>query len=134
MEIKVVHTAFIVSWFCFLFFVYKVSFPHRTASAFAVVAFCLAAAYAIVIGFVMRKKLFKQSSEALSANPLKALHLWKAGNFIGWCCAMNLTLFGVVLKFLGSGWFVLGVFFVVSLVFLLIWRPRPLLGNSTRIT
>ena len=131
-ETKLAYSAFILAWFCFLFFVYKANFLRRTISAIALVAFCLAAVYAIVIGFVMREKFFKQSTEALSGNPPKALHLWKAANVIGWCCAMNLTVFGVVLKFLGGSWLVLGIFFVMSLGFLLLWRPRPLLVNAVQ--
>jgi hypothetical protein len=100
-ETKLAYRAFILAWFCFLFFVYKLNFPRRTISAIALVALCLAAVHTIVIGFVMRKKFFKQSTEAFSGNPPKALHLWKAANVIGWCCAMNLTVFGVVLL---SGW------------------------------
>ena len=131
-ETKLTYSGFILSWFCFLFFVYKVNSPRRTISAIALVAFCLAAVYVIVIGFVMRKKLFKQSTETISGNPEKALHLWKAANVVGWCCAMNLNVFGVVLKFLGGSWLVLGIFFVMSLGFLLLWRPRPLPVNGVR--
>jgi hypothetical protein len=131
-EVKLFYNGIIVAWFGFLFVGYKTTPPHRNVSALVLVAFCLAAGFAIVIGFILRKKLFKQSTDALSGNPRKALYFWRGGNLIGWCCAIDLAIFGVALKFLGSSSLVLGVFLAVSLGFLLLWRPRPLIVNSAR--
>jgi hypothetical protein len=82
--------------------------------------------YAIIAGYVLRKKLFKQSVEALPSDVRKALRLWRGAHSIGFSFAMSMTIFGVALKFLGSSWYVAGIFFCLSLGFLLLWRPRQL--------
>ena len=88
--------------------------------------FCILAAFVIVSGFVMRGRLFKLSTEALPHDPHKAIQFWRLSNFMGFCCALNPALYGVVLKVLGSGWLVPGMLFGLSLGFLLVWRPRRL--------
>ena len=45
-------------------------------------------------------------------------------------CAMSIAIFGVALKFLGSSWLVPGIFFGLSLCFLLLWRPSQLAAVS----
>jgi putative Mn2+ efflux pump MntP len=100
--------------------------PHRSVSSLIPVAFALAAVYAVVVGFVMRKKFLGPSTEALPDNPRKALALWRAAQVISFSCAMSIAIFGVGLKFLGSTWLVPGIFFGLSLGFLLLWRPSPL--------
>jgi hypothetical protein len=100
--------------------------PGRNVSSLVLVGFVLVAVYAVVGGVVTRKKLFRQSTEALPHDLRKALNLWSGAHFIGFSFAMSITIFRVVLKFLGSSWFVVGIFFGLSLVFLLLWRPREL--------
>lgn len=93
-------------------------------SSLVFVAFAAAAIYAITVGFVMRKKLFAQSAKALPADPQKAFSRWRAANIIGFTCAMNPTIFGVALKFIGASWLMPGILFAVGLGFLVLWRPR----------
>jgi hypothetical protein len=125
-EVELSYVGFIVSWFCFLFVVHKMNLPLRNVSARVFVAFCIFAASAIVVGFMMRSRFFKLSAEALPHDPRKAGHFWRGANFISFCCAINPAIYGVVLKILGSSWYVAGVFFGLSLVFLALWRPREL--------
>ena len=106
--------------------VHSINPPRRNVSSLVLAAFVLVTVYAAVVGFVLRKKLFRQSTEALPNDLRKALSLWSGAHFIGFSFAMSITIFGVVLKFLGSSWFVVGIFFGLSLVFLLLWRPRQL--------
>jgi hypothetical protein len=129
-EVWVTYGGYIVAWFCFLFMIQWMNPPQRNVSAFMVVAFAVAAVCAIAAGFVLRKKLFAQSTEVLRADPHKALRVWRAAHFIGFTCAMNVTIFGVALKFIGTGWLVPGIFFAVSLGFLVLWRPRSNLRPS----
>ena len=98
--------------------------PKRNVSALVLAAFACAAAYAIVSGFVIRKKFLAQSTEVLLGDPSKAVSRWKGAHFIGFSCAMSVTIFGVALKFLGTVWLVPGIFFAVSLGLLVLWRPR----------
>jgi hypothetical protein len=124
--IRLAYVGYIVAWFCFLFLVQTTNPPHRNVSSSVLVAFVVAAVYAVVVGFVMRKRFFRQSTEAFAGNLRKALGLWRAAHIIGFTCAMNVCIFGFVLKFLGSSWLVPGIFFGLSLGFLLLWRPRQL--------
>ena len=130
-ELWISYGGFIVAWFWFFLVIEMMKPARRNVSSLVFVAFAVAAVYAITVGFVMRKKLFAQSAKALPADPQKALGRWRAANIIGFSCAINPTILGVVLKFLGASWSVPGIFFAVSLVFLMLWRPRSNFGFST---
>jgi hypothetical protein len=125
-EVEWVHRGFILAWFCFLFMVYKMKLSLRDISARVFVGACILTVCAILVGFVMRRRLFKLASEALPHDPCKASQFWRSANFISFCCAINPTIYGVVLKILGSGWLVPGLLFGLGLGFLLLWRPRQL--------
>lgn len=125
-EVKLAYRGFILAWFCFLFMVYKMNLPLRHVSARIFVALPILAAFAIFLGFAMRRRLFELTNEALPHDPSKASQFWRGANFISFCCAINPTIYGVVLKMLGSGWLVPGLLFGLSLGFLLLWRPRQL--------
>lgn len=125
-EVKVVHRGFILAWFCFLFLVHKMNPALRDISAWVFVALCIWATSGIVVGFVMRRGFFRLSSEALPHDPRKASKFWRLANFISFSCAINATICGFVMRFLGSGWLVPGILFGLGLGFLLLWRPRQL--------
>ena len=103
--------------------------PQRTVSALVLAAFAAAAGYAIVSGFLMRRKFLAPSTEALRDDTSKAVSRWKAAHFIGFSCAMSVTIFGVALRFLGTGWLVAGIFFAVGLGLLVLWRPQRSVFN-----
>jgi hypothetical protein len=122
-EVRFVYRGCILAWFCFLFMAHKMNLPVRDVSQQVFVAFLFLGAFAIVLGFTMRRRLFRLSAEALPHDPRKASQFWRGGNFIGFCCAINPTIYGVVLKILGSGWLVPGILFGLGLGFdlLLLW-------------
>ncbi len=125
-EVKSAHRGFILAWFCCLFMVHKMNLPLRHVSAWVFVVLCVLAASAIVAGFVMRRRFFRLTSEALSHDPRKASHFWRSANVITFSCAISPTIYGFVLKILGSGWLVPGILFGLGLGFLLLWRLRQL--------
>jgi hypothetical protein len=122
-HIWVIYSSYIVSWFCFLFMIRTMNPPRRTVSPLVLAAFAGAAIYAIVSGFVMRKKFLVQSTEVVRSDPSKAASQWRMAHSIGFSCAMSVTILGVALKLLGTGWLLPGMFFAVSLGFLVLWRP-----------
>ena len=83
--------------------------PEHKISPFVLVAFVIYVNYAIVSGFVLRRKFFKRSTETFPSDQQKALQLWRAAHLIAFASAMNLTVFGLILKWLGSGWLVPGI-------------------------
>lgn len=131
-EIKLAYRGFIVAWFCFLFILQKINLHRHGVSAGVFVAVCILAALAILVGFAMRERFFRLSSEALPDNPRNASDFWRSANFISFSCAINPAILGAVLKILGSGWLVPGILFGLSLGFLLLWRPRQLAMSSVR--
>jgi hypothetical protein len=131
-EIKFAYAAFVGSWFCFLFVVHTMNRPLHIVSSWVLGGLVFASVYAVIVGFVMRKKFFGQSAEALSVDLPKALKFWKLAHIIGFCFAIDLAIFGSVLKFLGSSWLVPGIFFGLSLGFLLLWRPRQLAQSGVQ--
>jgi hypothetical protein len=80
----------------------------------------------------MRKKLFTQSTESLPGDLGKALRLWRGAHLVSFSNAMSIAILGVALKFLGTSWLVPGVFFGLSLGFLLLWRPRQMAADSVQ--
>ena len=81
-EVKLVHRVYILAWFCFLFMVHKMNLPIRDVSAWVFVVLCILAASAIVVGFVMRRRFFKLTTEALPHDPRKACQFWRSANLI----------------------------------------------------
>ena len=96
-------------------------------------AFILATALVIWSGFVVLKTLFKKSADALSGNVVEALRRWKGAHSIGFSNAMSIEIFAAVLRFIGSSWYVPGIFFGLSLCLLLLWAPRQMASNPAQI-
>src|SRR5262249_42326713 len=84
------------------------------------------AAYAAVLGFLLRRRLIQRSEEALSntLNP-KALKQWEGGQFVGLSMAEGVVLCGVVVRmFLGGALWRALLFYAAGLFLLLLWTPR----------
>jgi hypothetical protein len=104
----------------------KMNLPLHDVSTWIFVTFCILAVFVIFVGYVMRMRRFKLTTRILTHNPRKAIQIWKSTNFISFCFAISPTIYGAVLKILGSGWLAPGMLFGVGLAFLLLWRPRQL--------
>jgi hypothetical protein len=131
-EIELVHVWFLCSWFFFIFMVQQMNLPHRSVSSRALVASVVAALIFVADGFFIRKRFFRLSTESLPGDVSKALRVWRGAHLISFCCAMSLAILGFVLKFFGSSWLVPGIFFGLSLGFLLLWRPRQLAASDVQ--
>jgi hypothetical protein len=131
-EIELAHVGFIFAWFSFIFMVHKMNLPQRSVSIWVITAFILATAIMIWCGFVVRKMLFKKSADALPGNVVEALRRWKGAHSIGFSNAISIAIFGAVLRFIGSSWYVAGIFFGLSLCLLLLWAPRQMASNTAQ--
>ena len=129
-EIALFHVGFLSAWFCSIFMVHEMNLPNRSVSSRTLVAFALATAITIWAGFVVRRRLFKRSADALAVNVGEALTHWKGAHFVGFTNAMSVAILGAILKFIGSNWYVAGVFFGLSLGLLFLWGPRHMAANS----
>ena len=129
-QIKVRHMVYLLAWLCVLFLAHKMNLRQRTVSSGLLVSLVFATAAAIWSGLVLRKTLFKKSVDALPNNVGEALNRWKGAHLIGFNNAMSIAVFGAVLKFMGTSWYVAGIFFGLSLVFLLLWGPRQMAAQT----
>ena len=71
-EVKSVYDGFILAWFCLLFMIHEMNLPRRDVSVRVLVVLCALAASAIAAGFVLRRRLFRLSTDALPHDPRKA--------------------------------------------------------------
>ena len=131
-QIKVRHTVYLLAWLIVLFMLHTMNLRQRTISSWLLVAFVFATTATIWSGFVLRKTFFKKSADALPNNVGEALKRWKGAHLIGFNNAMSIAVLGAVLKFIGSSWYVYvaGIFFGLSMVFLLLWGPRQMFAQT----
>jgi hypothetical protein len=62
----------------------------------------------------------------LGVDPQDATSLkqWRSGQIVSFAFAESVVLYGFLLKFLGAGWNIAGMFFVVGILVLLAWTPK----------
>src|SRR3974377_2369480 len=122
-EVRLVYKGIFVAWFCCLFMIYKMNLPFREVSSAVFVGICLAAPSSIALGLAMRMRCRRRCTKD-SSDALKSAQSWRAANFVSFSCAILVAFCGVALRFLGSPWLTSGIFFGLSLFFILLWRPR----------
>jgi F0F1-type ATP synthase membrane subunit c/vacuolar-type H+-ATPase subunit K len=75
----------------------------------------------------IRSRILTRSQQALAkdASDLKALKQWDVGHIIGMAFAENIAMWGLVVRMVlgGALWQAL-LFYIASLILLLIWTPR----------
>ena len=126
-QIRVMHIAFVITWFLFVFILQaELKPPSKFIEPVTVGAFALAALSSVNIGWTMRGKLLASSLEALQREPEDriALARWRSANVLSFAFAESVTLFCLALKVLGASWTTAGGFFAGGLILLLLWTPR----------
>ena len=126
-KVRLLHLTFITTIFLFVLAIEVSHFGEQPVSAQILVAIQYVTIIDILIGLMMRRKFMEAALEALKRTPedANALLRWRNANIYSFVHAETVALFGVVLKFLGSSWRLAGPFFVIALLLLLWWTPRP---------
>jgi hypothetical protein len=127
-QIRIVHAAFVTTWFLFLLVIYRASPNVAQRAVPTVTAGAIALVSVTVVGMALyfRSQNITPSLEVLRVHPedVGALAKWRAGNVLSFTFAETTTLFGLALKFMGADWKIAGPFFAVGLLLLLAWFPR----------
>ena len=122
-KIWILYGAYVFMWCDFLYMLHFLRTSTRVLPPWILPAFAAVGMYFIVSGALMRKKYLAQTAVAAHGDASKAL----VPHIIGFSSAIAIAILGFLLKFLGATWRVTAIFFGIGLVFLLLWRPRPLL-------
>lgn len=125
---RTVHAGFLVSWCAFIYVVNIIQPSSTGAPEFFPVTLGMVAASEIGLALFLRSRFIATAEAALRSNPedRAAAAKWMRGQLLSLVLAETVTLFGLVLKVLGFGWSVIGVFFGAGLLLLLLWMPRKI--------
>jgi len=80
----------------------------------------------VVFLAVLRRNLLASANDRLRTNPddTEAIQKWYAGNFVTLVFGETISLFGLVLRFLGAELAYAGVFYAAGAVVIIILSPR----------
>ncbi len=133
LQVRMVHGAFVIAWFMFVFVLQVVLKPAvKAVEPVMLGALALAAFSSVSVRWMMRGKMLGLSAEALRRDPedRAGLARWRAANILSFAFAETVMLFGFVLKVMGASWAVAGWFFAGGLILLVLWTPRLDFANS----
>jgi len=90
------------------------------------------AALMVVIAFGFRRKLLPSATKTLQgdSSDITALGRWRIANLLSMILAVTVSLFGIVLRVMGGSRLVVWPLFIVSVLLMLLWRPRLDDGSS----
>jgi len=128
-QVRILHVAFVMTWFLFILLLKFVQAPFGTnVPEFFPLALGFVCVSEVGLALFFRTRLIAASEAVLRSDPdnKAALAKWRTGNLLSFCFAETITLFGLMLKLLGFGWKVAGVFFAGGLILLLLWAPRKI--------
>lgn len=131
-QIRIIHAIFLMTWFLFLLQIKIVSPQERPIPIVFPAVMGILCISEIGLALFFRARYISAAVEVLRSDPANptALAKWRMGNLLCFVFAETVTLFGLVLKFLGAGWNVAGIFFGVGLCLMLLWTPRPIKSGS----
>lgn len=130
-QVRIIHGGFIVSWFLFILlikFVLPAAGTSPDVPEFLPIVFGILCISEIGIAMFLRARFIGGSESNLRGDPDNpaALAKWRMGNLLSFVFAETITLFGLCLKFIGFGWNIVGAFFAVGMIMLLLWTPRKI--------
>lgn len=127
-EIQLVHFVFVATWFMFLLIFRFISPTQSSLPPYFPGVLGLVCAADVTIGFVRRRYYFSAATELLRVEPESRAGLakWRVANIVSFVFAETVTLVGFVVRFLGWGWNIAGIFYDVGLFLLILWSPRKI--------
>jgi F0F1-type ATP synthase membrane subunit c/vacuolar-type H+-ATPase subunit K len=135
-QVRILHVAFVMTWFLLILVLKFIQPPLGTTNTpeFFPLALGFVCVSEVGLALFFRARLVAASEAVLRSDSENkdALSKWRTGNLLSFCFAETITLFGLMLKLLGFGWKIAGVFFASGLILLLLWTPRrvqPLPGG-----
>lgn len=125
-QVRILHSVFLITQALLILVIFQVHPEERGVAREILYIFPLVAASNILILGGIRSRQMARAFEVLRKAPedAAALVLWRAGQILGFVSAESVSLFGLVLKFLGASWNIAGLFFAVGIFLLLLWRPQ----------
>jgi hypothetical protein len=131
LQVRLLHTAFLVTWFLLIFVIVEIIEQGTLAGSappFLPIILSFVCLSEIGVALVFRARFIGEAETILRGDPENtvAIAKWRTGNLFSFCVAETIALFGFVLRFMGFGWNVAGAFFVGGLIMLLLWTPRKI--------
>ncbi len=124
--LRIVHATFLFTVLLY-FYALTVLRPqeHRVPPAI-VICFMAVSTGTITLALFFRSRKVTPAVEILRRNAEDAVALtnWRSGNILSFTLAETIVLFGFVLKYLGAGWNLAGIFFGVGVFLFFVWTPR----------
>ena len=127
-RIQLVHFAFIGTWLLFLLMFKFLPPIQASLPLYVPAAMGFACLTDVTIGFVRRASHIAQATEILRNDPENRAGLakWRVANIVSFAFAETATLFGFILRLLGTSWNIAGIFYGIGLLLLILWTPRKI--------
>ena len=123
---RILHLILVIVPFLYILVLLELRPLERPVTPILIYAVAFECFAVIGVGFFLRARKVTVPAERLRTSPedTAALSAWRSGQIISFTLAESVTLFGFVLKLLGSTWSVAGIFFAVGIFLLLLWTPK----------
>lgn len=130
-RMRIIHGVFLLAAILYIWVPFvAVHNNGRTVTREFVATFSLALGVMVlcIIGLAayFRSRYVHPSSEKLRDNPddAEAAGNWRKGIVLSLVFCESIVLYGLVMRILGVGWNISGIFYAVGILLMLVWTPR----------
>jgi hypothetical protein len=125
-SVRVLHLVFLLTVPLFIINLRVLQPAEHGISFVTVSVFVFLCLSDIAIAISFRARMITPSVERLRVNPQDAAALmrWRSGVITSFTFAETVVLFGFMLKILGAGWNIAGVFFALGSLLFVAWTPK----------
>jgi len=123
---RVIHFAFLVAVALYAYAAELVAGKTDSADSPAVLyGMTLAAGFGVLIAYYFRRTKLAPATEKLRLDPndSQALKEWRSSTIVSLVLTLSVSLYAVALRALGAPRNVSSLFYLVTVILLLIWRP-----------